>query len=367
MNCTVRITALIASAGVLTPTSQGLLFDSPQATLEFNGKRHSIQDCLLTVPAMHYLHIDGMPYADISGAELHVRFKGETVATQNSLYTVVLPIKLAETGAGVDFFASLGSLQRSRPTLGSVLREDTPMLLYRGTDLEGRTKSAAVAAGATEPRCEDTVNKVNYLVALKPLSMRQGDLTRFRRLLTSPTYTTGPIQATDANRPNLKINLITYISSIKVTSATKATAKKTIQNGYVETEQVKCRPLDRSRDISGNMIYVGGPGGYTTLKSELDGTVAGRMAGLEEPDVSTDVSRIETIMAITFGIVLSVAVIGVAVWWWFNRSEAKYNKNILVQALSYVPDLKSITESAKKGYAKNMLTAATAAAEAASK
>jgi cytoskeletal protein RodZ len=117
--------------------------------------------------------------------------------------------------------------------------------------------------------------------------------------------------------------------------------------------------LNRARDISGNLIYVGGPGDYTTLKGEMDGT-AGRFRGLEEPDASTDVSRIETLLGVTIGIVIAVAVLGVGVWWWFNRTEAKYNKAVLTQALSYIehPNFKKNLESLSKSNADALLNQA---------
>jgi hypothetical protein len=67
----VRITSLIAGTGSISPSNQGLQFDLPQTTLEFNGVRHSCYGCLLSFPAMHYINIEGLKYDDLKEAELH--------------------------------------------------------------------------------------------------------------------------------------------------------------------------------------------------------------------------------------------------------------------------------------------------------
>lgn len=319
--CKVRLTSLIAGTGHLVPTPQGLSFDSPQTSLEFNGVRHSTYGCLLSIPAMHTINITGMKYADISGAELHVQFRGETTATTNSYYTLVIPIQIGK-GIGTDFFSSLGVLQRSRATLGSILSQDTPLILYKGTSLEGRTKSAKTA-------CSNAVNKVNYLVALKPVYMLATDLSRFKTLLAKEAVYKGPVVATEPV-PDNKLALISYIPSLTIT---KSKVKKAAADGYEETAQVKCRPLDRSRDIKGSKVFVGGPGQYRTLKDELS-AADNAMKGLEEPDATTDVSRIETILAIVLGVLLGVVFFSVIAWFWFTKSESKYKKNSLLYAVS---------------------------------
>jgi hypothetical protein len=314
----VRITSLIAGTGHVTPNGQGLAFDLPQTTLEFNGVRHSCYGCLLSFPAMHSINVTGLQYKDLSAAELHVQFKGDTDATRSSYYTLVVPIKIGE-GQGADFFASLGNLQRTRPTFGSILSEDTPLIMYKGTDLAGRLKDTAST-------CSNDVQKVQYLVALRPLFLRFSDLTRLKAKL--PTTYVGPVQATMPIQ-SAKLPLISYIPSILLT---KSTVPKKIVNGYVEQAQVKCRPLNQSEDIKGSQVYVGGPGKYKTLKDELqDAADLSKM--LEGPEATADVSRIETILAIVLGVLLGVFLIAVVIWWGL-RKEGGYTRMSLLWSVA---------------------------------
>lgn len=329
--CKVRITAPIGAPSTLLATSQGLVFDSPQASLEFNGMRHSIRSCLLTIPPMHSI-------GDISGivAELHMIFAGETSDTRNSMYSLIFPIKSGDGTPSSAFFASLGNLQRTTSSIGGILSSDTPLLLFRGISVyEPRTAKNAM--------CDDSSTmKVNYLYALKQLTMSQKDFIRFKTALAvSAEYKTsgGPVVGTTMI-PENKISLISYIPKLLVTTSVLKT--KTVQNGYVETAQVKCRPLDQSRDIQGNKIYVGGPGEYRTLKDELE-NAANPIRGLEEPDASADVSKIESILAVGIGVVIGVAVLGVATWYWFKWSEMKYEKSSIQYATA---KLKKAVESA---------------------
>jgi hypothetical protein len=307
---------------------------------------------------MHHINIPDMKYIDISAAELHIYFRGETTATTNSFYTLVLPIKIGE-GTGTDFFASLGVLQRSRPTLSSILSEDTPMIMYKGTSLEGRTKDAKTA-------CSNAVNKVNYLVALKPLYMLSADLVRFKALLAKETVYKGPVIA---NEPiaNAKLSLITYIPSLTLT---KSKVKK-VADGYEETAQVKCRPLNRTRDIKGSKVFVGGPGQYRTLKEELEAADTA-LNGLGEPAASTDVSRIESVLAIVLGVLLGLVIFGIIVWWWLGRTEKKFKINSILTSISRLKEditdssnldkLKTASAELQKKIGATAATAATAAA-----
>ncbi len=309
--CKVRLTSLLAGTGFVRPISQGLSFDSPQTTLEFNGVRHSIEECILTFPAMHCISIPGMPYSDISGAELQVRFRGETTTTNNSRYVLVMPIRIGD-GVGAELFASLDVIQRSRPTLGSLVT-DTPFLLYKGVDVAGLTKKNKV--------CDDSRQKVFYLTALKPLHMRIADYVRLKaKAEAGEEYKMGQGPAiAGATLPDAKKALISYIPNIIVTAA-KLPKTKT---PYVQTAQVKCRPLDMTRDIKGDTLYVGGPGQYKTLKDEL-ASAADPTLGIGEPEASFDVSRVESILAIVLGVLLGIVIISFIAWYVFKWTTAHY-------------------------------------------
>jgi hypothetical protein len=337
----VRITSNIQGTGHVLPTTQGLAFDLPQTTLEFNGVRHSCYGCLLSIPAMHFFDISGFTYTsrngseltrvtiptmrDLSHAELHLQFKGETSATSSSIYTLVFPIQIKGDGIGATFFGSLGQLQRSRPTFGSLLTEDTPLVMYKGTSLEGRLKG---------PKCSDAVQTVFYLVALKPLVMRQSDLTRFKTQLarSGSPYDPTKLPVDSRTISSLKRPLMSYIERIHVTAPLQT--NRQIQNGYVETEQVKCRPLDMTRDISGNMVYVGGPGKYKTLRNELQ-DAADFSKGLEDPEATTDVSKVETALAIVIGVLSGIVLIAFVLWWVFKK-DGGYTKTMAMFAKAHL-------------------------------
>lgn len=304
-NCKVRISSLIAGTGFVRPHPQGLSFDSPQTGLEFNGVRHSIQECVLTFPAMHFIDVPNMPAVDTRNAELQIKFRGNSSTTLNSFYTLVIPIHTKVTGKGMDFFASLDTLGRTRPTLGSVLPAG-PFLMYKGVDIDGLTVS-------NKSMCADTRQKVNYLVSLTPLHILPVDLERLKR---KAGITDKGNAATASTSVGTKLPLLSYIPAITVNSSL---APKTIQNGYVQTAQVKCRPL-AAGDIKGDKVYVGGPGTYRSLEEQLK-TGEDPTGALATPDASFDVSRVESILAITIGIIVGIVVVSLIAWGVFKMSK----------------------------------------------
>jgi hypothetical protein len=350
--CKVRITSLVAGTGYVWNVPQGLAFDSPQTTLEFDGMRHSIQECVLTFPAMHVLSIPGMAHNDISGAELQVKFRGETSATTNTYYTLVLPIQIGE-GMGAEFFASLGIIQQSRGTLGQVLQEDTPLLMYKGVDIAGRTSSPN-----NSNTCTNDAQKVFYLVALKPLNMRPAD---FNRLKTTAGITTGVGNAAvaGAHVTSDKEKLISYIPNIIVKNSVKRTS-------YVETSQVKCRPLDVSRDIkrhkSGkDVVYVGGgdPGQDRSLQEELDtaANVAADLGDIQPPNVS----GVESGFAIALGVVLGIVVVSFIIWYVFKWTTRGYpHRQLLTYTLKKVPQMTAANAASIGGIATSIAAKAAA-------
>lgn len=337
-NCKVRISSLIAGTGFVRPHPQGLSFDSPQTALEFNGMRHSIQECILTFPAMHFIDVPNMPAAVTRDAELQVKFRGDTSATLNSFYTLVIPMKRSD-GKGADLFASLDTLGRSKPTLGSVLPTG-PFLMYKGVDIDGLTVSN------TASMCVDTRQKVNYLVSLTPLHILPVDLERLKR----KAGITGEGNAAKARAPitDVKSKLLSYIPAITVNSSL---TPKTVQNGYVQTAQVKCRPL-AAGDIKGDKVYVGGPGTYRSLEEELK-TGGDPTGALTAPDASFDVSRVESILAITIGVIVGIVVVSLIGWGVFRMSK-RYLAMARLYDLAKIKD--ETTSNAVKAAINSVLT-----------
>ncbi len=349
--CKVRFTSLLPTLGTLTPSPYGLTFDIPQMTLEVNGVRHSGFGCVLDVSgSVHALDISGVisTVGSTNTAELHLTFHGDGATTRNSKYVLAIPIRVVANAnanklVGANFFAALGILQRTRPTLGSVISEDTPLLMYRGVSLEGVCGSNS-----------DAGEKYTYLVALKSLTMDQTDFNRLKVLLGN-TYK--GLRKSAINLASNRRPLVSYIPGIKVTASPLApSVKKTIQNGYVATEQVKCRPLDSARDISGNLVYVGGPGKYSTLKNELE-MAADLRSEFEEAEATADVSRIETILAIVVGVLVGLFITSLIVYYVFIKTESGYSKMSLLYAVARLKDNKAVANAVDA--AKGVATAAT--------
>jgi hypothetical protein len=241
-----------------------------------------------------------------------------------------------------------------------------PLLLFRGASIYTRTANA--------PTCEDgTVEKINYVYGLKRLTLAQKDVDRFKRLLNAYTpYTTGggPLTGTTAIPPT-KLSLISYIPKLLVTSSkVTGTGTKAVQNGYVETAQVKCRPLDPARDIKGSKVFVGGPGESRTLKDELE-DAANPKVGLAEPEASANVEKIESAIAIVIGVLVGVVIISFIVWWWYKNTELKYNENNLLYTAAAMLDKAAaatgVNDATKKAFTEGktlLRTTADAAAAA---
>jgi len=197
--------------------------------------------------------------------------------------------------------------------------------MYRGVDIDGLTASNKASM------CADTRQKVNYLVSLTPLHMLPVDLARLKR---KAGIQSGVGNAAKASTPitDAKSKLLSYIPNINVNSAV---APKTVQNGYVQTAQVKCRPL-AAGDIKGDKVYVGGPGTYRSLEEELKrgGDPTGELG---VPDASFDVSRVESILAITIGVIVGIVVVSLIAWGVFRTSK-RYLAMVRLYDLAKIKD-----------------------------
>jgi hypothetical protein len=167
----------------------------------------------------------------------------------------------------------------------------------------------------SEAFCKTDARKITFSVSVEPAFVQQDDLTRLKASTESTlTFKAKPVAG--------KLSLLSYIPSIEVTGKS---GERTVANGYVETAQVKCRPLDRTRDISGNLIYVGGKQrkGDSTLDSELE-KAADFSGGFEEPQATVQGSDIETILGIVLGVVIGIVVAAFVVVWVFRTTETNY-------------------------------------------
>ncbi len=343
--CKVQLTA--DSPVMVTPSvnSMGLQFNIPNATLEFNGVQHIMDECLLDVSGgVHALDISGVITTTaaaentVGGGELFMFFNDANDSTHQ--YVLAIPIRVvSDTIAddmSVKFFNSLGKITRSPPSFSSAIPSDTPLLMYRGVSL------------ATQ--CTNAGPKYTYLVALKAIRMNVADYNRFRGLLANNTVYRGMRRSTTTFSVDVKsdkLKLFSYIPRLTIKPSRLAPSTHQQRNGYVPTAQVKCRPLNAARDISGNLIYVGGPGDYDTLEKQLS-DAANVSKEFGEPEVTTDVSRIETILAITVGVLVGVFLISLIVYFVFMKTEKGYSYGSLLYQFA---KLKSWSE-AKDAVAK---------------
>jgi hypothetical protein len=309
-----RVSALISGTGTVSVVPDGLsIAGSTSNVLVANTVNCNWNESRLVVPGAHAVISNGGTDLVKGDAEFQVYFKSDKRATD--IYCICIPVFIG-SGRGRDYFASLGLLTRSSPLFTSLWSESTGFLQYTGKDLRNRTPTT----------CGTDANKVRYLVATEPAYINVNDLSRLKTSLTTANgYKAGPTPQSVSN----KLSLISYIPSIAVSSASTSETRK-VANGYVEQAQVKCRPLDQKRDISGNMIYVGGNElrGDTTLDKELQDAAKFQEGEIPTPSGAIQSSDIETILGIVLGVVVGIVVIAFLVVWLLRKTETRYLKTL---------------------------------------
>lgn len=308
---TYRVSAFISGTETMSVVPDGLsIAGSTSNVFIANTVNHNWIETRLVVPGAHAVikkkDVDSLVKGN---AEIQIYFKSEKRATD--IKCICIPI-LVGNGRGKEYFATLGSIQRNRPSFTSLWAESTEFVLYTAKDLRNRSTVS----------CATDANKVQYLVATQPAFININDLARLKSNLTKANgYVSGP---PNTQSVSTKLSLISYIPSIQIASKTSSETRK-VANGYVETAQVKCRPLDQKRDISGNLIYVGGKElrGDTSLDKELE-AAADFSNGFKEPTGTIQGSDIETILGIVLGVVVGIVVIAFLVVWVFRTTETNY-------------------------------------------
>ena len=309
-----NVSALVSGNESLTTTANGYSISGSVANgMIINSTRYTWNDTRFFVPGAHQvISTDtGLDQLLKGAAEFQVYFKNDTNPTD--FYCICIPI-LKGRGRGMEYFRSLGILQRKRPSFTTLWTESTGFLQYVAKDLRNRT----------EAKCTNDGNKITYLVAIEPAYIDPVDFSRLsQNLTTAQGYNAASVP--NAQTVSNKSTLISYIPSIEIAANTETTRQ--VGNGYVETTQVKCRPLDQRRDISGNLIYVGGKErrGDTSLDKEL-ARAADMSGGFEEPTATIQGSDIETILGIVLGVVIGIVVVAFLVVGVFRKTETHYTK-----------------------------------------
>jgi hypothetical protein len=299
-SCKLRLVALTAGTGVLTKRANGVLSvsENPTTSLYLNGLEHTLIDA-----AIHFPTSQRHTFV-ASVAEARFYFQRTTKHTERIV--LCIPIVVAAANAA-NYFQTLGQITSKQATMATLLREDTVFLQYLG----------AIGCAEKEPR------PAQWIVSLTPARIRQSDMDRLVKLAGG---TEDDSRRKTPIAPN-QLSLLTRIRSI--TLQTKdSRIRSTAGAAQTTTAQIKCRPLDRARDIRDGKIYVGGDAvpGDSTLEKELEQAAYKDAVGAgSDPVPGLAPADIERTMAIVFGVAIGLLIVSVFVVFYFRRTTWGYD------------------------------------------
>lgn len=323
--CAVVLSTPVAGMANLTVSAEGFVVnENIQSQLRYNGLSYTLTETRLLLPGGHRI-----PGISNMVAELHCYFQADSAANRSSTYCLVLPMVLGK-GVGNAYFSLLGELTSKRPLLQTLFTPEAPLMQYVGADMRGRSKEAPT------PRdlCDPVATRINILVSTAPAYILSTDLTRLMdRLTASKDYKGGPplpAAALDSVRCQ---SLVVVVPKLTVKGAPKTGVSTSVgsSSGPVAQSAMQCRRLDVTRDVKGDKVYVGGGKRPEdrTLEQELE-AAADPTKGLEgvtgKPSIQP--GDIETILAIVFGILMAVVVVGF------------FASGVLRKLPNYIPALK---------------------------
>jgi hypothetical protein len=309
--CAVALSTPVAGMCNLTDAGDGFVVgENIQSQLRYNGLSYSLNEARFVYPAAHRL--PGQPELV---AELHCYFQADSAANRSSTYCLVLPLMTGK-GVGNAYFSLLGQLASKRPTLQTLFTPTAPLLQYVGADLRGRTKTDPTPRNM----CAPVGKKINFLVSTGAAYILPADLSRLvSRLTVSDVYKKG--SGPPANGKALDVgrtqSLVVVVPKLTIKGST-ATATTTGPNtganaSTVATSALQCRRLDVGKDVKDGKVYVGGGKrpGDTTLDKELK-AAADPTKNLDgvRGKASIQPGDIETILAIVFGLLMAVILVG---------------------------------------------------------
>jgi hypothetical protein len=304
LSCTFRLSAQLPGPGTLQPSVMGFTVDeNPTTELTLNGLQHSLITTELVMPGLHRLYGE----QSVSTAELLLTFRSTRDMTKIAL--LCIPIVIGD-GHGSDYFATLGMVGRSRPTVSTLLDPQTGILSYPGASLQGRSK--------TDPRarqvCNPVAYPVTYYLVLRPANITAPDYQRLHKQLGT-AYVGPPVPVTEITMSRVT-SLLTYINAVVLTE-TQSTKDK-----GKSTKALKCYRIDPKKDIKDDKVYIGGAPKSSTLDQELLNAATSISA---DPDSgSVKPGDIEKILAIVLGTILAVILCAAIAFFVFRKTFSKY-------------------------------------------
>jgi hypothetical protein len=126
-------------------------------------------------------------------------------------------------------------------------------------------------------------------------------------------------------------------------NAPTPTAAKVDENGLRTTQQYKCVPLDRLKDISGNLVLMDPATGARTLADTLQDESEALQLELKDvlpakPDDGTMSSAVRTGL-IVGGVILGLVVAGFAWYWIYTRGQPTTAKGVANTIVQNIPAL----------------------------
>lgn len=293
LSCTLRLSSKLPGTGnISTESAYGINIDeNPTTEFVVNGARYNLTSVVLSFPGLHRLYGN----QTVCDGEMLIFFRHIFETTK----TVVLCVPIQKNETGSPYFKTLGTIEKNRPVLSSLIDPDTEIISYPGPSLEKRTAKD----GRPRDMCNPISKPTNYYVCLSPTKISFADFDRLYLLRNKEKYSGPPRPLADLSTTRA-MRLLTRITEISLEGSL---VQKESDDG-VPTKALKCYKLDIDKDIKDNKVYIGGGAKkQNTLEKELQ--KAADLSGDIPPDNrSIKPGDIESIVGIIFGVTIAVIV-----------------------------------------------------------
>ena len=151
-------------------------------SVSYRGQTYSVEEAILHVAGLHVFPGQDKPFP----AEYHIHMSADS--SPKRYITIVFGVShlVDPSGVGLDYFAATWSpsavtgatatdATSVKPILSTLFTPGIQMIQYKGPDIRGRT---AVHPAPTNP---STTEERQFLLMLKPLTIRASDLERIPR------------------------------------------------------------------------------------------------------------------------------------------------------------------------------------------
>jgi hypothetical protein len=316
--CKLRLVAKQAGPGKLMDAGFGFIVDeTTTASLYYNGVQYDIKQTHFVVnnadtTATGTIRLPGY---SVGNAEMYIYFESRT--TKDTICLVVVLQKSSKDGH--PYFTTLGLIDRNKQSLATLFTTNTPLMEYRGVDLRERGTQKS-------PKCPEKMGTVRYIVSTVPVKIDESAFSRILRLLNAGKsgypYTSGnglPVAASEITTSDAS-SAFTRISGILLDGVSTPTES----DGKL-LKQMQCRRLDVQKDVKDGKVYIGGKkrAGDTTLAQELEAAADPTKNLTGAPSQSIQPGDIETVVAIVIGVLVSLVIIAVIVYYLWSVTQRK--------------------------------------------